>query len=57
MLNTEKTTVHAEDKRKADAEWMAKTISNLPETERNKLFYMLLGIELTVDKMAERRAG
>lgn len=57
MLNTEKAAVHAEDKRKADAEEMAKIIGKLPNAEREKLFYMILGIELMTEKMEERRAG
>lgn len=57
MLNNKNVAVSAEDKRKADADEMAKIISKLPDAEREKLFYMIFGIELMTDRMEERRAG
>ena len=55
MLN-EKNAVRTEDAKRADAEEMVKTLLKLPDAEREKLFYMMKGVELTVERLPERPA-
>jgi len=55
MLN-EENTVRTEETKRADVEEMVKTLLKLPVTEREKLFYMMKGVELMVERLPERRA-
>lgn len=56
MLN-EKAGVPVEDVKRIDADEMARALQSLPEAEREKLYYMIKGIELMGNKLAVGRAG
>lgn len=55
MLN-EKNGIRADEVKRDEVEEMVKTLLKLPVAEREKLFYIMKGVELTVDRMPERRA-
>lgn len=55
MMLDERTTTSVDEKR-ADAEEMVKTLLKLPAAEREKLFYIMKGVELTIERLPERRA-
>lgn len=55
-MSNEKDTLRKDEEKREDVEEMVKTLLKLPVSEREKLFYMMKGIELTVEKLAERRA-
>lgn len=52
----EKNSARTEDAKRADVEEMIKTLLKLPASEREKLFYMMKGVELTVERVPERKA-
>ena len=57
MAATKNIAVQTADTKKCDVEEMVKILLKLPTAEQEKLFYMMKGVELTVDKMQELRAG
>jgi|GEM_PF-6443737 len=56
MLNNERKTADSADAKRCGAEEMTKILLKLPQAEREKLFYIMKGVELTVERMPEKRA-
>lgn len=56
MLTNERKTADSADAKRCGAEEMTKILLKLPQAEREKLFYIMKGVELTVERMPEKRA-
>ncbi|MCI2106833.1 MAG: hypothetical protein LKK00_08995 [Intestinimonas sp.] len=52
----EENVVRTENEKRISAKEMVRTFLKLPVPEREKLFYMMKGVELTVEPLTERPA-